>query len=93
MNQVKRKILQIVDRSSGGIKFIELLVEFLKFDEFGNNICDSLREMNMLIPDLVEKIIREEIEELDILEYAMDMGDTERIKMFVYRKIKNNKPE
>lgn len=71
MTDLQKTILKIVDQNSGGIKFMKLIPLILEPDR-------------LIDPDTLEVEIRD-CPELDILEYAMQLDDLERIKMFVYR--------
>jgi len=73
---IRELILSIVDSHSGGIKFIELMTEFLV------SVHGEVTS-----PEYLEHEI-ESIPELGILRYAYEVNpnDLYREKMFVYRK-------
>ena len=71
---LRDRILQNIDRHSGGTKFLTLLTEVMMRDN-GDNFADR-----------VEKVIRK-MPELEILEYAVPVKGRKgvRVRMFVYR--------
>jgi hypothetical protein len=76
---LKSAIDQVVIQNSGGVKFIELVV----------GVFDLMNKIERVTftSDQIEDAVRNDMPHLAILEYAMEMGDTQRIKMFVYNKL------
>jgi len=88
MTELQKKILDIVDAHSGGIKFTELVTEVISQYYIDNYQAGLLPESAIPKPAeiyrQVESAVRD-CNELNILEYGMLMGDTTRTKMFVCR--------
>lgn len=74
LTEFQRFFLETVNENSGGIKFTELLTEYL----------EKFRDFTMDPEKLLQEI--RDTPGLNILEYGFDMGEVTRVKYFIYTK-------